>query len=85
MTRGSPGLHREGDDVSTKADREAVERALFEGANPKGFSGALRAAYDELTAPKVEVAPEPPPPPPPAEAPAPPEPKRRLRRRKATK
>lgn len=36
--------------------KEEVKRALFEGANPKGFTGDVAVAYQELEAEKAEKA-----------------------------
>ena len=42
--------------------RAVVERALFEGANPRGFTGVVRDTYLEMQAekePKAKEEPEP--------------------------
>lgn len=36
--------------------KEQVKQALFEGANPRGFSAELQRAYEEILAEEAEEA-----------------------------
>lgn len=72
---------------ATEQEKARIRQALFEGANPKGFSVENAAIHAELLAPPpaAKVAAPEPPPIPAAPAVVPAKPKRRIGRRKKEK